>query len=245
MPSRRSSRSSRKAEPRGLAVAAAEGAAATAGLRPGDRILAVDGLAPEDVLDLELAAADGALDLLVERGPERLRLAVAPAPGAPHGIELEGGLGVALRRCANDCRFCFVDQLPRGLRRSLYVKDDDYRLSFLSGTFITLSNLSERDLRRIETLHLSPLYVSLHDWDDRRRVRLMGKKAAVSRARLERLAAAGVTMHVQVVLCPGVNDGDALIETVRALGAVAQVADVGVVPVSVAGGHELRPVTQH
>ena len=243
MPSRRSPGSSGLPEARGLAVAAAEGPAAAAGLHAGDRILTIDGQVPEDVLDLELAAADGRVELLVVRGGQRHQLALALRPGEHHGVGLAGGLGVPLRRCANECRFCFVDQLPRGLRCSLYVKDDDYRLSFLSGGFITLSNLSEHDLERIEALRLSPLYVSLHDWDDERRASLMGKRAAVSRRRLLRLAAAGVTMHVQIVLCPGVNDGSTLAETAGALAAVDQVADIGVVPVSVKPGHELRPVT--
>ena len=87
-----------------------------------------------------------------------------------------------VRRCANDCAFCFVDQLPPGLRPSLYVRDDDYRLSFLQGTFITLTNLDEHDLERIAALRLSPLYVSLHAWDDDVRVRLMGAGAAAPRA---------------------------------------------------------------
>ena len=104
--------------------------------------------------------------------------------------------------------------MPPGLRGALSVKDDDYRLSFLHGNFMTLTNLDEADLERIEELRLSPLYVSLHAWDDAARVRLMGRAAAGSRAVLERLAAAGLELHLQVVLCPGWNDGDVLAETV-------------------------------
>lgn len=229
-------------EPGGLAVVGASGVAAAAGLRPGDRIVALDGVPPEDVLDLELAAADSRFVLTVLRDAGRREIEIRMQAGEHHGIDLDGGLGVPLRRCVNRCRFCFVDQLPPGLRRSLSVKDDDYRLSFLHGTFITLSNLDEHDLQRIEALRLSPLYVSLHDWDDVRRAALMGERALVSRARLERLAAAGIVLHVQVVLCPGVNDEEALRETLLALGALDGVADVGVVPVSVSPGHELRRV---
>ena len=226
----------------GLAVEAAEGPAAAAGVLAGDVIVAIDGEPPEDVLDLELAAADGHFRLVVRRQGRRLDLQLRLDPGQHHGIELSGGLGVPLRRCANDCLFCFVDQLPAGLRRSLSVKDDDYRLSFLTGNFVTLSNLRRADLERIERLRLSPLYVSLHAWDDTRRVALMGKRAAPTRERLLRLAAAGIRMHVQVVLCPGWNDGRVLSETVRALASLEAVDDVGVVPVSVAAGHRLRPV---
>jgi putative radical SAM enzyme (TIGR03279 family) len=228
---------------KGLAVGAADGPAAIAGLRAGDLIVAIDGEPPEDVLDLELAAADRHFRLGVRRGDRRIDLELSLRPGEHHGIELTGGIGVPLRRCANDCAFCFVDQLPTGLRRSLYVKDDDYRLSFLSGSFVTLSNLRRADLERIERLRLSPLYVSLHAWDDQRRVALMGKRAATSRTTLLRLVAAGIRLHIQVVLCPDWNDGEVLDETVRALAGLDGVEDVGIVPVSVAPGHRLRPVT--
>jgi putative radical SAM enzyme (TIGR03279 family) len=227
---------------KGLAVESAEGPAATAGLQAGDLIVAVDGEAPEDVLDLELAAADGHFLLGVRRDEQSTDMELTLRPGEHHGIGLAGGIGVPLRRCANDCAFCFIDQLPVGLRRSLYVKDDDYRLSFLAGGFVTLSNLRDADLARIERLRLSPLYVSLHAWDDERRVALMGKKAAVSRQRLLQLVAAGIRLHIQVVLCPGWNDGEVLDDTVRALAAFEGIEDVGVVPVSVAAGHRLRPL---
>ena len=115
-------------------------------MRAGDRIVAIDGRPPEDVLDLELAAADGRFTLDLERDRRRLTVEVDLGRGEEHGVTLRDGLGVPVRRCANDCLFCFVDQLPPGLRPSLYVRDDDYRLSFLQGTFITLTNLSEHDL---------------------------------------------------------------------------------------------------
>jgi putative radical SAM enzyme (TIGR03279 family) len=225
-----------------LAVEWTEGPAASAGLQAGDLIVAIDGERPEDVLDLELAAADGRFRLDVRRGDHEIDLELSVRPGEHHGIELAGGIGVPLRRCANDCVFCFVDQLPTGLRRSLYVKDDDYRLSFLAGGFITLSNLRAADLARIERLRLSPLYVSLHAWDDEHRVALMGKRAATSRTRLLQLVGAGIRLHIQVVLCPDWNDGDVLDDTVRALAGLAGIEDVGVVPVSVAAGHGLRPL---
>ncbi len=138
---------------------------------------------------MEDAAADGTLWLTVLRAGHPLDLVVTPRRGEWHGISLDrGGLGDDPRTCRNRCRFCFVDQVPSGLRPALSVKDDDYRLSFLHGNFMTLTNLSEADLERIEELRLSPLYVSLHAWDDDARVRLMGRAAASSRAVLERLA---------------------------------------------------------
>lgn len=228
----------------GVLVADATGAAARGGVLAGDRIVVLNGTVPLDVLDLEDAAADGALWLTVLRGGRRLDLAVVPAAGEWHGISLDhGGLGDETRTCRNACRFCFVDQVPAGLRPGLSVKDDDYRLSFLHGNFTTLSNLDEEDVRRIEDLRLSPLYVSLHAWDDGARTRLMGRAAAGSRAVLERLAGAGLEMHLQVVLCPGWNDGEVLDETVTRAAALDSVLDIGVVPVSLAVEGELRRVT--
>ena len=227
----------------GLVVAAVQDAAARAGLRPGDCITRIDGEVPVDVLDLELAAADDVFTLTVLRDGRPLELAVAPRPGEWHGVSLDhDGLGDEPRVCRNRCRFCFVDQVPRGLRPALYVKDDDYRLSFLHGNFTTLTNLREADVQRILELRLSPLYVSLHAWDDAARVRLMGRAAAGSRETLLRLAAAGLELHLQVVLCPGWNDGDVLRETVERTAALESVSDLGVVPVSLAAEGDLRRV---
>jgi putative radical SAM enzyme (TIGR03279 family) len=228
----------------GLPVAAVQDAAARAGLRAGDCIARIDGAAPVDVLDLEMAAADEVFTLTVLRDRHQLDLAVALRPGEWHGISLgHDGLGDEPHVCRNRCRFCFVDQVPPGLRAALYVKDDDYRLSFLHGNFTTLTNLAESDVERILALRLSPLYVSLHAWDDAARVRLMGRAAAGSRQTLERLAAAGLELHLQVVLCPDWNDGDVLAATVEGVASLAAVADLGIVPVSLAEEGDLRRVT--
>jgi NifB/MoaA-like Fe-S oxidoreductase len=227
-----------------LQVAAVQDAAHRAGLRPGDCIARLNGGAPQDVLDLEMAAADGTFWLTVLRDGHPLDLVVEPRAGEWHGISLGyDGLGAPPRVCRNRCRFCFVDQVPAGLRAALSVKDDDYRLSFLHGNFTTLTNLDEDDLARIVGLRLSPLYVSLHAWDDEARVRLMGRAASGSRTALERLAAAGLELHLQIVYCPGWNDGRVLAETVECTAAVPGVADLGIVPVSLAVEGDLRRVT--
>jgi putative radical SAM enzyme (TIGR03279 family) len=229
--------------PAALLVAQADGPAARGGLRAGDCIRTINGAAPTDVLDLELAAADGALWLSVLRNGRPLELVVRPAVDGWHGVSLEHELGVPPRTCRNRCRFCFVDQVPAGLRASLAVKDDDYRLSFLHGNFTTLSNLDEEDLERIADLRLSPLYVSLHAWDDDARVALMGRAALSARERLLRLAGDGVELHLQVVLCPGWNDGSVLEETVRETSRIEGIVDLGVVPVALAEEGDLRRVT--
>ena len=226
----------------GLLIEAVTTAAERHGILPGDRLLTIDGEPPEDVLDLEMAAADGRFVLGLERRGRPLTIEVDLRRGESHGLALWNGLGAATRLCGNACSFCFVDQVPTGLRRSLAVKDDDYRLSFLSGNFITLANMSDHDLERVERLRLAPLYVSLHAWDDEVRVALMGAAARDTRQKLIRLSAAGVELHVQVVLCPGVNDGPVLVETLTGLSDVPTVIDVGVVPVSLAEEGRLRRV---
>ena len=209
-------------------------------MRAGDLIVAIDGAAPEDALDLELAAADGRFTLEVDRDGRRFATEVVPGRGEEHGLALRDVLGVPVMTCANDCTFCFIDQVPPGLRPSLLVRDDDYRLSFLHGTFVTLTNLGARELERIAALRLSPLYVSLHAWDDDVRCALMGPCADAARERLVELAGRGIDVHLQIVLCPGHNDGAVLDESVRALAGLARrdppggVLDIGVVPVSLA-----------
>ena len=174
---------------------------------------------------MEDAAADGTLWLRVLRDGHPLDLVVAPRRGEWHGISLDrGGLGDEPRRVPQPLPVLLRRPGARGAAPGLSVKDDDYRLSFLHGNFMTLTNLSEADLERIEELRLSPLFVSLHAWDDAARVRLMGRAAAGSRATLERLAARRASsVHLQVVLCPGWNDGEVLAETVARTGALESV----------------------
>lgn len=208
------------------------------GLAAGDRILAVDGHPIKDVIEYKYRLAG-----------EKVELLVLKANGEEWEIDLEKdydqdlGVGFAspvfdrVRRCANRCIFCFVDQMPKGLRRSLYVKDDDYRLSFWDGNFITLTNLTEDDLRRVEEERLSPLHISVHTTDPELRRRMMGNpKAGEALPLLRRLAASRIEMHLQIVLCPGINDGLELWRTVRDLESLRPyVLSIAAVPVGLTG----------
>src|SRR3989454_4700698 len=161
----------------GVVVAAvrARTAAATAGLAPGDRILAINGHALRDAIDFQFHGGDERLALTVERAGVRRALTLTRRPGAALGLEIEAPRPGEIATCANKCVFCFIHQLPRGMRRSLYVKDDDYRLSFLHGNYITLTDLDEAALRRIIDQRLSPLYVSVHATDPELRHLLLGR----------------------------------------------------------------------
>src|SRR5437899_1642723 len=220
----------------GVVVAAvhARTAAAAAGLRPGDRVLAINGHALRDAIDFRFHGGDERLALSVERDGARHALRLARRPGADLGVELEAPRADEIATCANKCVFCFIHQLPKGMRKSLYVKDDDFRLSFLHGNYITLTDLEEAELTRIVEQRLSPLYVSVHATDPALRWELLGRPRASAEIlpRLERLAKAGIRMHAQVVLCPGLNDGAHLERTVRELAPLhPHVATTAVVPV--------------
>jgi putative radical SAM enzyme (TIGR03279 family) len=165
-------------------------------------------------------------------------------PGADLGVELEAPRPAEIATCANKCVFCFIHQLPKGMRKSLYVKDDDFRLSFLHGNYITLTDLDEAELERIEAQRLSPLYVSVHATDPDLRHALLGRPR-VRRELLpvmERLAKAGIAMHAQIVLCPGWNDGAQLERTVHELARLhPAVPTVAVVPVGLTSHRERLP----
>src|SRR5438094_3598699 len=149
--------------------------AAAAGLRAGDRILAINGHALRDAIDFQFHGGDERLALTVERAGVRRALTLTRRPGADLGLELEAPRPGEIATCANKCVFCYIHQLPRGMRRSLYVKDDDFRLSFRHGNYITLSDLDEASFERILEQRLSPLYVSVHATDPELRWRLLGQ----------------------------------------------------------------------
>lgn len=226
-----------------VASVAPRGAAERAGLRAGDRILTINGAPLRDVIDFHFHAGEEGLRLGVEREgrPHTLHLTRRPAG---LGLELEAPRPAEIATCANKCVFCFIHQLPKGMRKSLYVKDDDFRLSFLHGNYITLTDLDEAELERIEAQRLSPLYVSVHATDPDLRHALLGQPR-VRRELLpvmERLAKAGIAMHAQIVLCPGWNDGTQLERTVHELARLhPAVPTVAVVPVGLTSHRERLP----
>src|SRR6266403_2020336 len=176
-----------------VAAVAPRTAAARAGLRPGDRILAINGAPLRDVIDFHFHAGEETLDLSLDR-EGRERTVRMTRRGAALGLELAPPRPAEIATCANKCVFCFIHQLPKGMRKSLYVKDDDFRLSFLHGNYITLTDLEEPEFQRIEQQRLSPLYVSVHATDPELRHRLLGqpRHSAEILPRLERLAKAGI-----------------------------------------------------
>ena len=219
-------------------------AAAAAGLAVGDRIMAINAQPLRDAIDFQFYGGDDRLDLSVEREGRRRALRLVRRPGADLGVELEAPRPAEIATCANKCVFCFIHQLPRGMRRSLYVKDDDFRLSFLHGNYITLSDLDEAALARIIEQRLSPLYVSVHATDPDLRWELLGKPrhSAEILPRLERLAKAGIRMHAQIVLCPGLNDGEHLERTVHELSPLhPHIATTAIVPVGLTRHRERLP----
>ena len=217
------------------------------GIQAGDSLVAVNG---EPVNDL--------VDYLIEEPKESLHVTLKRASGDLWALDVEHDseepLGLVLphpepKQCGNNCIFCFVHQLPRGMRRTLYVKDEDYRFSFLYGAYVTLTNLAEEDLQRILNKKLSPLYVSVHAADHMLRQKLLGNPAPDVMPILQQLVAGGIEVHTQVVVCPQINDGEQLAQTCRELVALAPgVKSLAVVPVGLTGHRqrlpELRPHTR-
>ena len=245
---------SRQPEPAVVASVESGSIGEELGFEPGDQLLSINGVRPRDLIDYRY--------LIVE---EELTLEVRDSAGELHCVELEkdadDGLGLGftealfdgLRQCTNRCPFCFIDQQPPGHRDSLYLKDDDYRLSFLYGSYLTLTNLSDADWERIEQQRLTPLFVSVHATDpDLRSTLLENPRAGKLLQRLEWFAQRKLQIHAQVVVCPGLNDGDALVNTLRDLARFAgvewpAVLSAAVVPVGLTRfrppGDGLRAVT--
>lgn len=203
------------------------------GLVPGTVLVAVDGRPLKDFLDWEFLTADEefVLDVRLPDG-EEITFEVERPLGEPMGVEL---VPPTVRRCANRCEFCFIEGLPQGLRKNLYVRDDDYRLSFAYGNFATLSNMKEHDIARILEYRLSPLYVSVHatPWEARK-VLLNNPRVPDILAQLTRLAEGGIQFHAQIVAVPGLNDGEVLEQSLTDLWNFGDAClSVAVVPVGV------------
>ncbi len=224
--------------------------AARAGLAVGDELLSIDGQEPRDVIDFQRLSDAGDLSVLVRRAGAPLPRVVRVDKGAgePLGVEVSSAVFDRIRTCDNHCAFCFIYQLPKGMRRSLYLKDDDYRLSFLYGNFTTLTRFTELDAERILTERLGPLFVSIHTTDPELRAHMLrNPKGATSLRWLEVLLDGGIEVHGQIVVCPGVNDGAALEDTLAGiLDRYAGLASVGAVPLGLSRYSkeaEMRPHT--
>ncbi|MCJ7672997.1 MAG: DUF512 domain-containing protein [Acidimicrobiia bacterium] len=231
-----------------VTAVAPDSPAASAGMLAGDELLTVNGEAVRDVIRYQMHADEPRVELEVRRGGLERQVIVAKGAGQPLGLQLSSPVFDRVRTCDNHCPFCFIYQLPAGMRPSLSVKDDDYRLSFLYGNFTTLTRFTEADLERVVSERLGPLYVSIHATDPDLRARLLrNRRGATSLRWLGALLDAGIEIHGQIVVCPDLNDGDALDTTLLGiLDRYPRLATVGVVPLGVSAHTteaELRPHT--
>lgn len=222
--------------------------AARAGLLAGDEIRAIDGEVPRDVIRWQILTDEPEVHLTIDRGDERIDAVVRKADGEPLGVEVHAAVFDKVQTCDNHCEFCFIHQLPKGMRRSLYLKDDDYRLSFLYGNFTTLTRFTELDLERVITERLSPLHVSIHATDPEIRSDILkNRRGAVSLRWLRALLDHDIEVHGQVVVCPGVNDADVLDDTLAGvLERFPELSTVCVVPLGVSQfntAERMRPHT--
>ena len=208
--------------------------AEAAGIKAGESLLTVNGSSLRDIIDLSFLLADEqvVLKLAAADGTER-EITIDKRIDEDLGLEFESAVFDKVTTCYNKCVFCFVDQMIPGMRKGLYVRDDDYRLSFLYGNFITLTNMKDEDFDRIIQTHMSPLYVSVHATDPEVRCKMMNNRfAGELMDKLKRLFDAGITVHTQIVCCPGYNDGDVLKRTYADLRALAPMVEtMAVVPV--------------
>lgn len=208
--------------------------AEAAGIKAGESLLAVNGSSVRDIIDLSFLLADEQVVLTVAAadGTER-SITIDKRIDEDLGLEFESAVFDKVTTCYNKCVFCFVDQMIPGMRKGLYVRDDDYRLSFLYGNFITLTNIKDEDFDRIIKTHMSPLYVSVHATDPKVRCEMMKNRfAGELMDKLKRLFDAGITVHTQIVCCPGYNDGEVLKRTYADLRALAPMVEtMAVVPV--------------
>jgi putative radical SAM enzyme (TIGR03279 family) len=217
--------------------------ASAAGLASGDRLLSINGQKVRDSIDLMFHSGDPILELRVSRGSRAVSVSLNNDGASPVGIVLKPFI---VRKCRNRCIFCFVSQLPPGMRKTLYVKDEDYRMSFLYGNYITLTGMSMEERMRIVEQRLSPIYISVHSTDTYVRNRMLGKPDAPDIMKdLKFFALNRIRMHTQIVLCPGYNDGRGLARTINDLyKCYPYVQSIAVVPVGLTAHRrkELQPV---
>ncbi len=223
------------------------GPADQAGVTVGDEVVAVDGVRPTDVIEYQLLVDEPDPELTLRRSGLEWTVSVDKAAGEPLGLRLSASIFDRVQTCDNHCEFCFIYQLPPGMRKSLYLKDDDYRLSFLYGNFTTLTRFTELDLARVVEEKLGPLYVSIHATDpDVRAGMLRNKRGGLSLRWLRELLAHDVTVHGQIVLCPTVNGADVLERTcAELLTRYDKLASVGIVPLGVSRYNKETSLVPH
>ena len=218
--------------------------AEAAGIVAGEKLCSVDGVQVQDIIELSFYTSDYEVELEIENtAGQRRRVLIEKHPDEDLGLEFEAAVFDKVRTCYNKCVFCFVDQMIPGMRPGLYVRDDDYRLSFLYGNFITLTNMKDEDFDRIIRNHLTPLYVSVHATDPEVRCAMMKNRfAGELLGKLQRLIDAGIQVHTQIVCCPGYNDGEILAKTFADLRALHPgVLTMAVVPVGLTKHREHLP----
>src|SRR4249919_4246230 len=219
-----------------VVVSVAPGSAAErAGMCAGDEVVTINGIVPRDIIEWQFAADEAEIEIELLRGGLQSSLEITKRAGEPLGVEVSSAVFDRVRTCDNHCEFCFIYQLPAGMRRSLYLKDDDYRLSFLYGNFTTLTRFTEADLERVVTERLSPLNVSIHATDPEVRTEMLrNRRGATSLRWLRALLDHDIEVHGQIVVCPGVNDGAILDDTLAGvLDRYPELASLCVVPLGV------------
>ncbi len=220
------------------------------GLRAGDALISLNGEAIVDEIDYQALIAGSRVHAVVERDGREVAVDIRKREGEPLGLHFGPEMALSPRTCRNNCVFCFIRQMPPGLRKTLYVRDDDWRFSLMMGNFVTLTNVDDAEFDRIIRRHASPLYVSVHATDPALRCRMMNNRFAGDiLQRLTRLKDAGIRFHCQIVVCPGWNDGEQLLRTLSDLRALAPAAQTAaMVPVGLTrfreGLEQLRPFTK-
>ena len=201
-----------------------------AGIRPGDMLISINDNAISDPIDYRFYEAEEFLKVEIICDGALKEVVIEKEEDEDIGLEFDS---MRIKRCPNKCVFCFVDQMPEGCRESLYIKDEDYRFSFLYGSYITLTNITKKDKERIFSQRLSPLYISVHATDNELRRKMLGnKKASDILKEIEELAQHRIFLHTQIVLCPGINDGEYLKKSINDLkGFYPYVSSIAVVPV--------------
>jgi len=213
--------------------------AAKAGIRAGDRLARINGEVVVDFLDYQALTAERRLTVSVLRDGQAVDFSIVKGEYAELGLNFETPMMSGVRMCCNRCLFCFVDQLPAGVRESMRVKDDDWRTSLMMGSYVTLTNVSDRELDRIIARHASPLYISVHATEPELRERLLGTpRAKKLMDQLKRLSDGGIEFHCQAVLCPGLNDGPALERTISELIRLPGALSLALVPVGLTNHRE-------